>query len=127
MAGVEVIAVVRVLLVDDDPIVRTSIKELLTREGYEVLSASSGGVAMRHFEELPADLLIANVFMAQGDGIKVIAELNRIRPDLSIIALAPSPVPQGYLSAARAFGASEIFMKPLDTDQLLRAVRRLVR
>jgi DNA-binding NtrC family response regulator len=119
--------VARVLLVDDDPTVRNTIKELLAREGHEVISASSGGVAMRHFEELPAKVLIANVYMAEGDGIKFVAEMNRIEPELKIIALAPSPVPQGYLSAAKAFGASEIFLKPVDTHQLLRVVRRLLR
>ena len=125
--GAEAMRMARVLLVDDDPVVRNTIKELLVLEGHDVISASSGGVAMRHFEEQPAELLIANVYMAKGDGLKFVAELNRIDPELSIIALAPSPVPQGYLSAARAFGASEIFLKPVDTDELLRAVRRLLR
>ena len=119
--------VARVLLVDDDPVVRNTIKEMLAREGHDVISASSGGVAMRHFEEQPAKLLIANVYMAKGEGLKFVAEMNRIEPDLRIIALAPSPVPQGYLSAARAFGASEFFLKPVDTEQLLQAVRRLLR
>ena len=123
----EATAVARVLLVDDDPVTRLSIKASLINEGYDVVSASSGALALRHFEEASADLLIANVYMALGDGLKVIAELNRIRPELGIVALSPSPVPQGYLSAARAFGASEIFMKPFDLSDLVRAVHRMLR
>ena len=118
---------VRVLLVDDDPVVRQSVKASLLGAGYDVVSASSGGVALRHFEDSPTDVLIANVYMAAGDGLRVIAELNRLHSDLGIIALSPSPVPQGYLSAAKAFGASEVFMKPFDVANLVEAVRVLVR
>lgn len=117
----------RVLLVDDDPIDRHSVKKSLLGAGYDVISASTGGVAMSHFHDNPADILIANVYMAEGDGLRVIAELNRLRSDLGIIALSPSPVPEGYLSAAKAFGASQIFMKPFDIAILVEAVRRLVR
>jgi two-component system KDP operon response regulator KdpE len=119
--------VVRVLLVDDDPVARHSVKSSLLGAGYDVVSASSGGIALRHFQDSPVDVLIANVYMAEGDGLKVIAELNRMHSDLGIIALSPSPVPQGYLSAAKAFGASQIFMKPFDVANLIEAVRGLVR
>jgi DNA-binding response OmpR family regulator len=119
--------VVRVLLVDDDPIARQCVKSSLLGAGYDVVSASSGGVALRHFQDSPADVLVANVYMAEGDGLKLIAELNRLHSDLGIIALSPSPVPEGYLSAARAFGASEIFMKPLDVASLVSAIQALVR
>ena len=108
----------RVLLVDDDPIVRHNVKKSLLGAGYDVISASTGGVAMSHFHDNPADILIANVYMAEV-GVQAV--------QLGIIALSPSPVPEGYLSAAKAFGASQIFMKPFDSAILIEAVRRLVR
>ena len=58
---------------------------------------------------------------------KAVRGIKKILPRLDIIALSPSPVPEGYLSAAKAFGASEIFMKPFDVANLLDAVRRLRR
>lgn len=112
-------AVIRVLVVDDDSLIREMLVRVLSRAGYEVTSAANGKEALASFEAQPVDLVITDICMPELDGLETIAELRRKAPDLRIIAISDAAGPGSYLRAAESFGATRTLAKPFDSQQLL--------
>jgi CheY-like chemotaxis protein len=109
-----------VLVVDDAPDMRELIDELLTDQGYEVVTAASGGHALGLLQERVPDLVITDLLMPGMDGFALRAEMLR-RP-----ALAQVPVivlSSFWQRPSETLDAVDVIGKPLDMDRLLRAVR----
>ncbi len=100
----------------------------LERLGYEVDEAENGVVACRKFRESPFDLTITDIVMPEKEGIGTIIDLRREFPDAKIIAISGGARggPDIYLDSAERFGAARTFTKPVDPQELLRAVRELL-
>lgn len=99
---------------------------LLQRAGYEVELASSGSEALRVQSERPADVLITDIFMADGDGLETITSFRREHPGVRIVAMSGGGVhfQNGtYLDTARVAGADAILRKPFDMKALLAALQ----
>ena len=109
-----------VLLVDDDPAVRESLRRVLIGEGLHVFSASGGDEALRFLELHEPDLLITDLCLASTDGWGILARESRLRPELPIFVITALP-PQESGGADKV--ADEFFQKPLDLDALLAAIR----
>ncbi len=118
----------RILVVDDEIEIRQLLRQLLEREGYEVIEAPDGDVAVRLFRENPADLVITDIIMPEKEGIKTIFELRHDYPGVKIIAISGGSrvEPQAYLDTAEAFGAIRSFVKPFSTREMIEAVRELL-
>lgn len=118
----------RVLVIDDDPQVRGFLRNLLSREGYEVDEAGDGSEGLKHFRATPSDIVITDIIMPEREGIETITELRRLSPGISIIAISGGGRigPESYLPLAREMGAARTFAKPLDKNELLAAVRELL-
>ena len=117
----------RILLVDDDPATR-SLDSLLTRSGYEVISASSGAEAVQRFRELNgADLVLLDLFMPKRDGGGIISELRAHSPGIPVVAIsgADGDGPD-TLEDAKAMGAVETINKPFGTRALLALIARML-
>lgn len=78
----------RVLLIDDDRQVRSSIELALRAKGFEVVSADSGAAGLRAFHNGPFDLAIVDVFMPGMDGVKLIKALRERVPNFPVIAVS---------------------------------------
>lgn len=119
----------RVLVIDDDPLVRAMLKQTLEKSGYEVADASDGAEGIGLFRQKPADVVITDIIMPGKDGWETIVELRRDFPDVKIIAISGGDRigPTSYLMIGRRFGAQRIFAKPLKKDELLKAVSELLR
>lgn len=118
----------RILVVDDDDLIRKLVVRTLERAGYEVVASADGRQAARQYREQHADLIITDLFMPEKEGMEVIMELRRTDPDVKIIAIsgAGSLGPTGYLEVARMIGASKTLAKPFGREELLNAVRQLL-
>jgi len=77
----------RILIIDDEPLVRTVLRSLLEREGYTVMEASNGRAGLALWRHTPSDLVLTDMFMPHQDGIEVIVQLTRIWPHAKIIAM----------------------------------------
>src|SRR5213596_2194326 len=77
-----------ILVVDDEEIMREILETLLTREGYEVRVAASGGEGLELARALPFDAAIVDIMMPGLDGIATLDELKRIDEDLAVIIIA---------------------------------------
>jgi CheY-like chemotaxis protein len=118
----------KILIIDDDDQIRGMIRQMLMREGYEVVEASNGKQGAQIFREKPADLVITDLIMPQKDGIEIIMELRRDYPALKIIAISGGGrgAPELYLKEARLLGAHLVLRKPFERQELLEAVRKLL-
>ncbi|MEW6259645.1 MAG: response regulator [Thermodesulfobacteriota bacterium] len=116
-----------VLVVEDDPSIRSLIRDLLNRKGYQVKEASDGLNALTVFSEWrqPIDLLITDVVMPRMSGKELARKLRGQRPNLKVLYMT------GYteerLPEAGMIDGNEAFIvKPFAADSFLLAVRRLM-
>ncbi len=116
----------RVLLVEEVPVVRRSIREALEQAGHAVWEADNGRVALGLLEGMVFDALIADPWRAAGDDLDVLDQLRRLTPAVPVIALAGDR-PDGARGAATATraladGAAAVVAMPLDADDLVRTI-----
>ena len=114
-----------ILIIDDEPQIRSMIRLILERSGYTVIEASDGIEGLRRFREKPADLIITDLIMPNKDGIGLIIELKKEFPDVKIVAMSGGGLnrPEGYLRGAQKLGAACTLSKPINRQELLRVVR----
>ena len=114
----------RVLVIDDEPQIRSMLRMMLERAGHEVEEAPDGIEGIRIYRNNPADLIISDLIMPNKDGIGMIIELKKEFPDVKIIAMSGGGLnkPEGYLEGAKKLGAQQTLTKPIDRDELLRTV-----
>ena len=114
-----------ILIIDDETPIRSMVRLILERAGYTVREAQDGIEGIRVFREAPADLIITDLIMPNKDGIGMIIELKKDFPALKIIAMSGGGLnrPEGYLRGAQKLGAACTLSKPLNRNDLLRAVR----
>ena len=118
----------RILIVDDEVQIRILIRQILEKQGYEVDEAEDGKIALRKFKENPFDLVIMDLIMPEKEGIETIMELKREYKDAKIIAISGGGRigPENYLKSAGRLGASYTFTKPIENEELLKAVKELL-
>jgi CheY-like chemotaxis protein len=119
----------RILIIDDEPQIRSMLRLMLERGGYEVAEAHDGVEGIRQYRENPADLIITDLIMPNKDGIGMIIDLKKEFPQVKIIAMSGGGVnrPEGYLDGAKKLGATRTLTKPIDRDEMLDAVKETLK
>ncbi|MCW5729460.1 MAG: response regulator [Alphaproteobacteria bacterium] len=114
----------RILVVDDDDLVRMTMEAALAQAGHEVTPASDGNDALRLFQAGRYDLVITDIIMPGREGIETILELRRLSASVPIIAISGGGRTHNldFLSAAKALGANHALAKPFTPDALLAMV-----
>jgi DNA-binding response OmpR family regulator len=112
------------LLVDDDPTLLSVLSRRMAREGYEVVSASSGPEALRLLEQRWPALLIIDLMMPGMDGFELAARVKRIA-DLPIIVLSAVDASEAKVRALEDY-AEDYVTKPFDPDELVARVQRVL-
>ena len=114
-----------ILIIDDEPQIRSMLKLMLERDGYEVAEAPDGIEGIRVFRQNPAELIITDLIMPNKDGIGLIIDLKKEFPNVKIIAMSGGGLnkPEGYLKGAKKLGAACTLTKPIDRDEMLRAIK----
>jgi len=114
-----------ILIIDDEPQIRSMLKLMLERDGYEVAEAPDGIEGIRVFRQNPAELIITDLIMPNKDGIGLIIDLKKEFPNVKIIAMSGGGLnkPEGYLKGAKKLGATCTLSKPIDRDEMLRAIK----
>ena len=118
----------RILIIDDEPYILLMLKKMLERAGYEVDLASNGREGMAVFEQNSADLVITDIIIPDKEGLELILEMKKKRPELKIIAMSGGGriSPESYLECARHFGAEKVFQKPFRQKEIVSAVKELL-
>ncbi len=118
----------RILVIDDEELVLATLNGILGRAGYEVFTARDGAQGLATFERHAVDLVITDIIMPEKEGIEIIGELRRQRPNLPIIAISGGGRMNklDILAIAEKLGANEVFAKPVQSAALCAAVARLL-
>jgi CheY-like chemotaxis protein len=118
----------RILIIDDELVIRDLVVDILEREGYETVAATDGNEGIRIYRENPADLIITDLIMPKKEGIETIMELHRDFQNVKVIAMSGGGMndPDLYLQIAKTIGAVKTLAKPLDRKELLEAVKELI-
>jgi len=118
----------RVLVIDDDVLVRLMVRHMLEQAGHEVTDAEDGAVAVDLCGQSPPDLVITDINMPGKDGWETIVALRSQFPHLKIIAISGGDQQQTSfnLSLSTRLGADRIFTKPVPKAELLSAVAELL-
>jgi len=111
----------RVLIADDDAVVRAALAAVLESEGYDVDEAADGRQAVAHATDHPPDLMLLDLNMPNVDGWTAFTKLDHVCPLLPIIIITARP--HQYKEAVR-LGVDAFMEKPLDFPVLLRAIRK---
>ncbi len=113
----------RVLIVDDEESIRTSLAGLLADEGYEPVCAEDGevGLAALARPQRP-DLVLLDIAMPGRDGIDVLEEMRRVRPELPIVMMSGHGTIETAVRATQ-LGAYDFIEKPLSVEKLLLTIQ----
>jgi DNA-binding response OmpR family regulator len=116
----------RILVVDDELVVRRAISSLLRAEGFEVVTAETGADGLREFGKSDFDAAVIDTFLRGDlDGFDVIKSLRERKPALPIIAISGQAAPDSYWQDADLSGVVTL-RKPFRAAELFGAVRKLL-
>jgi two-component system response regulator PilR (NtrC family) len=115
----------RILVVDDERSIRELLAIVLRREGYEVLLAENGRVAIAALEREPVDLLISDIKMPDMSGVDVLRAAKKIDQDILGIMITAFASTETAVEAMR-LGACDYLSKPFDVDLLKMKVREKI-
>jgi len=113
----------KILVVDDDAIVIKSCRRILEAEGFEVIAVPSADEALEKIKSSEFDLLLMDVKMPKHDGIFLMREVKKSRPDLPIIVMSGYPTPE-TVADVLSLGATQFIPKPFRPDELAKVVRQ---
>ena len=117
----------KILVIDDEHLVRHTLARTLRRQGYKVTTAADGEGGMAAFRGGEPDVVIADIVMFESQHRPTIQQMRDERPNAKIIGISgggSSDDPE-ILAIARQLGADDVIGKPFDPAELLHRVRRL--
>jgi OmpR family response regulator RpaB len=112
----------RVLVVDDERAILRVLRIRLGISGYDVVSASNGGEALDLIRSTCPDIMLLDVIMPGMDGFQVLEKV-RAASKLPVIVFSARPE---NASKALSLGANDFLAKPLDVDEMVRRIERLL-
>ena len=115
----------RILVIDDEELLRKTVRVILEVDGHEVLEAADGDLALGILRAQGADLVLVDMFMPKRDGLEVIRALRDVMPRPKIVAMSGGGKTGqlDMLSAAAAMGAARTIAKPFQPRELLAVIR----
>ncbi len=113
----------RILVVDDEPGVLTTIQAILKMEGYDVQGATNGHDALSTVRAQAFDLILTDLRLGSDDGLEMLAELRKLAPDTVAIVLTGYASLESAIEAMRQ-GAYDYLVKPTDVEELKLTVAR---
>ena len=118
----------RILLIDDEELVRATLRGILETAGHDVVEAADGREGLERYRENPADVVVVDIIMPQMEGIGMILMLKQEYPDAKVIAISGGGVidKKTLLTWAAHSGAQEVLSKPFKSKEIVGAVRRVL-
>ena len=114
----------RILVVDDAAFMRMMIKDILSKNGFEVVGeAENGQIAVEKYKELKPDLVTMDITMPELDGIGAVKEIKKINPG-AVIVMCSAMGQQSMVIEAIQAGARDFIVKPFQADRVVEAIKK---
>src|SRR5690242_4346654 len=113
----------KILIADDQDMMRDSLAATLAREGHDVMAATDGPIAVTKLSQARFDLLITDLKMPRMTGIELLAEAKKLRPDMPVVLMTAFATVQTAVEAMK-LGAYDYIQKPFDGEEIKHLVER---
>jgi two-component system chemotaxis response regulator CheY len=114
----------RVLIVDDAAFMRMMVKDILTKNGFQVVGeASDGAQAIEKYKELTPDLVTMDITMPEMDGITALKEIKKLDPNAKVIMCSAMGQQAMVIDAIQA-GAKDFIVKPFQAERVIEAIKK---
>ena len=115
-----------ILICDDAAFMRMMIKDILTKNGYEIAGeAENGAKAVEKYNETKPDLVLMDITMPEKDGIQAFKEIKAADPSAAVI-MCSAMGQQAMVIEAIQSGAKDFIVKPFQAERVLEAVKKVV-
>jgi len=115
----------KILVVDDEKVIRNGCREVLTHEGYETILAEDGELGLKMIEEAHFDVILLDLMMPGLSGFDVLSHVKELHPDTSIIVITGYATIENSIEAMKK-GAFDFIPKPFSPDQLRVVVSKAI-
>ncbi len=112
----------KILVVDDEENIRTILKRTFQKEGYSVFTASSGNEALNELHRTSFDLVITDLRIPDGDGLRLLKQINSLYPDTMVMVITAYASTESAVEAMKS-GAIDYIVKPINIEELRIVVR----
>lgn len=114
----------RVLVVDDAVFMRMMIKDILGKNGFEVVGeAANGALALEEYKKLKPDITTMDITMPEMDGIAAVKEIKKVDPNAKVIMCSAMGQQAMVMEAIQA-GAKDFIVKPFQSDRVVEALNK---
>jgi two-component system chemotaxis response regulator CheY len=114
----------RVLIVDDAVFMRMMIKDILGKNGFEVVGeAANGALAIEEYKKVDPDIVTMDITMPEMDGIIAVKEIRKIDPNANIIMCSAMGQQAMVMEAIQA-GAKDFIVKPFQSERVIEALNK---
>ena len=115
-----------ILICDDAAFMRMMIKDILTKNGYNVVGeAENGLIGVEKYTELKPDLVLMDITMPEMDGINALKKIKEKDPGASVIMCSAMGQQAMVIESIQA-GAKDFIVKPFQADRVIEAVKKVV-
>ena len=115
-----------ILIVDDAAFMRMMLKDILSKNGYDVVGeAANGNEAVQKFNELKPDLITLDITMPEMDGIQALKKIKETDPSAKCV-MCSAMGQQAMVVEAIQNGAKDFIVKPFQADRVLEAVKKVL-
>lgn len=115
----------RILIVDDEPVIRRTLKDILDHEPYDVDTAEDGYMCLAMVKQKKYDVLFLDIKMPRLDGMEVLEQLRNLVPEVTVIMMSGHGSIDGAVDAVKK-GAFDFIQKPLDLNRVLITIRNAI-
>ena len=116
----------KVLIVDDAAFMRMMIKDILEKNGYEVIGEANNGLkAVELYKKERPDVVTMDITMPDMDGIQAVKEIKAMDPSAKIIMCSAMGQQTMVMDAIKA-GAKDFIVKPFQSDRVLEAIKKVI-
>ncbi len=115
-----------ILICDDAAFMRMMIKDILTKNGYNVAGeAENGAKAVEKYNELKPDLVLMDITMPEMDGIQALKKIKESSPE-AVVIMCSAMGQQAMVIESIQAGAKDFIVKPFQADRVLEAVKKVI-
>ena len=115
----------KALVVDDTSYIRQDIREILERNGYEVIEAENGAEAVEFYKEQRPDIVTMDINMPKIHGLRATQMITNYDPNAKIIICSTMVAMSNYIKLGKEAGAKAFLSKPFSENELLTEIKKL--